>query len=359
MYEKETYDDILERMLNRTPETMDTRESSFLYNAIAPVAIELQNMYIALENIRNITFFDTADREGKYQRCKERGIDTTQFDATCSICVLEITPEDVNVPVGTRFNYNAINFVVTDKVNNGEYYVRCEEPGIGGNVIGDVSPVDYIAGLMTAKITSIYRYGEDEADEEEIDKIYYASLNSQAFGGNKADYLEKMKKIAGVGGVKVYTAAEWMGGGTVKLVFSTSANTKPSASFVSDIQNMIDPVTNQGAGYGIAPIGHTVTVVGVDVTTVDILFDVVLQEGYVWEDIKGYVEQTIDTYFERLNSEWDSVDNIIVRVSQIETRILEIPGVIDVSNVSINGKHSNLTVDNNSIIVRGSVNAET
>lgn len=357
MYEEQTYDVILDRILARMPDTMDVRESSFLFNASAPIAVELQNMYLALDNILNITFFDTADREGKLQRCKERGIDVTQFDATRSVCVMETKPSSIDIPIGSRFNYNDLNFIVIEKVADGTYRVQCETFGTSGNVTGEVTPVDYINNLESAEITTIYQWGEDEADESLIDESFYASLNSQAFGGNRADYIEKMKKIAGVGGVKVYSAAEWKGGGTVRLVFTTSSYTKPADSFVDSIQTQIDPLENQGAGYGIAPIGHTVTVEGVSEASVDISMALTLDSGYVWEDVSEYVEQAIDSYFESLNAEWESLSNIIVRISQIEARILDIVGIVDVSGTTLNGTDSNLVVDKDSIVVRGNVNA--
>lgn len=359
MYENETYEGILDRVLSRMPSSLDTRETSFLYNASAPVAVELQNIYLALDNILNITFFDTSDREGKLQRCKERGIDTTQFDATKSICVLETMPSTLDIPIGTRFNYDTINFAVIEKISNGVYRVECEENGTMGNVTGSVTPIDYVTGLESSEITSIYRYGEDEADETLIDEAYYNSLNSQAFGGNRADYIEKVKKIAGVGGVKVYSGAEWQGGGTVKLVVTTSAYTKPTDEFIAAVQTQIDPLQNQGEGYGIAPIGHTVTVMGVSESTVDISMALALQTGYTWEDVSEYVNKAIDSYFESLNSEWEDADSIIVRISQIETRILDVTGIIDISDTALNGDKNNLTVDKDSIVVRGSVNATT
>ena len=48
MYEDQTFDVILQRMLSRVPETMDKRESSPIYAALAPAAVELTSMYIAL-----------------------------------------------------------------------------------------------------------------------------------------------------------------------------------------------------------------------------------------------------------------------------------------------------------------------
>lgn len=359
MYENETYEMILDRVLARMPENMDKRESSFLFNASAPIAVELQNVYLALDNILNITFFDSADREGKLQRCRERGIDTAQFDATYSICILETAPANVDIPIGSRFNYNEINFTVTEKVAAGEYRILCDSLGTVGNVTGTATPVDYINGLESAEITSVFRWGEDEAAESLIDDAYYASLNSQAFGGNRADYLQKVKGIAGVGGVKVYSGAEWHGGGTVKVVFTTSAYTKPDDGFVGSIQTMIDPLQNQGEGYGIAPIGHTVTVVGVDEATVDVSFTATLQAGYAWEDVSGYVDSAIDSYFLTLNEGWEDSGNIIVRISQLETRILDIDGIIDIIGTALNGVESNLTVEKDSIVVRGSVNGTT
>lgn len=357
MYENQNYETILGRVLGRVPETLDTRESSFLYNASAPVAIELVNMYLSLDNILKVTFFDTADREGKLQRCKERGIDLTQFDAIPSVCNMKVSPIGLDIPLGTRFNYEEINFIVTEKLEDSLYRITCEQAGVIGNVTGEVIPMDYISGLQTAEITSIYIWGRDELDESEIDKIFYASFNSQAFGGNRYDYMQKMKSITGVGGVKVYSAGEWMGGGTVKLVFSTSTYTKPSDDFVDSVQTIIDPLVNQGAGYGVAPIGHTVTVEGVNEELVNVTTTIVLQEGYEWDDVKDYVSVAIDKYLGSLNEQWEDSSNIIVRISQIETRILDIAGIIDIYDTSLNGSEQNLTLDKDSIAVRGDINA--
>lgn len=63
MYEEVTYEEILERMLERVPDDMDKREGSLIYDALAPAAIELQIMYIELDVILKETFADNASRE--------------------------------------------------------------------------------------------------------------------------------------------------------------------------------------------------------------------------------------------------------------------------------------------------------
>ncbi len=81
-----------------------------------------------------------------------------------------------------------------------------------------------------------------------------ASLSSQAFGGNVADYKQKINAMDGVGGCKVYRASEWNGGGSVKIVVINSEFEKPSDEMIENIQTLIDPETNHGEGLGIAPI---------------------------------------------------------------------------------------------------------
>ena len=58
MYEDQTFDVILQRMLSRVPETMDKRESSPIYAALAPAAVELTSMYIAFDCMLAETFGD-------------------------------------------------------------------------------------------------------------------------------------------------------------------------------------------------------------------------------------------------------------------------------------------------------------
>ena len=74
MYEAITYEDILQRMLDRVPNTMDKREGSIIYDALAPAAAELQLMYIELDVILTETFADSASREYLILRSAERGI---------------------------------------------------------------------------------------------------------------------------------------------------------------------------------------------------------------------------------------------------------------------------------------------
>jgi uncharacterized phage protein gp47/JayE len=179
-------------------------------------------------------------------------------------------------------------------------------------------------------------------------------MTSQAFGGKVGDYKEKTNSIAGVGGVKVTPV--WNGGGTVKLTIIDSTFGVPSKELIELVQNTIDPVGHSGEGVGLAPIGHVVTVVGIKFSTVDIVTNITYQEKWNWESAKSYILDAIDQYFKEISQNWDNSENLIVRISQLESRLLDCEGVLDVSGTTLNGSASNLSLAADEIPVRGTVN---
>ncbi|HEX2927701.1 MAG TPA: baseplate J/gp47 family protein [Ruminiclostridium sp.] len=349
MYENITYEMLLQRMLDRVPDSIDKREGSVIFDALAPAAAELAQMYIEADVILNETFADSATREFLVKRAAERGI--VPKDAMNAVLRGVF---NINMPTGARFSLGNLNYVVTEQIKECEFKLECETAGVEGNrYFGTLVPVDYIDGLSRAEITELLIPGEDEEDTEQLRARYFATLDSQAFGGNITDYKEKVTQIQGVGGLKVYPA--WNGGGTVKLVIISSEYKKPSGDLIDSVQTIIDPVGNQGNGVGIAPIGHVVTVEGITEQKVDITLNLTYQKDWTWEDVKANAEAAINTYFSELSAAWADTENLIVRISQIETRLLDVAGIVDISGTKINGVEQNLVLDKNAIPVRGDV----
>ena len=351
MYESQTFDVILKRMLDKIPNSLDKREGSIIYDALAPAANELQNAYINLDIMINEAYADTASRYYLIKRAAERGL--LPYSATKAIVKGEF---NMDVPIGSRFSLEDLNYIVREKISECVFKLECEQEGVKANsYLGTLIPIEYIEGLTKAEITEILIPGEDEEDTEDFRQRYFDSLDSQAFGGNQRDYKEKTEAIPGVGSVKVYPT--WNGGGTVKLVITNSENKKPSSTLVEQVQTAIDPVQNQGKGLGLAPIGHVVTVQGVTETTVNITTKITYQDDWNWSAIEGYVNSTIDEYFAQLNADWADNENIVVRISQIESALLGVTGVLDITGTSLNGVDQNLVVDADSIPKRGTVSA--
>ena len=201
MYEDQTYDIILERMMNRVSDKIDKRPSSPVYDLHSSTAIEFQILYIELEYLIKNSYGDTAAREFLILLAKDRGL--SPEPATKAILQGEFTPTNIDV-TGKRFNIGEINYVVTEQITPGTYKVQCETEGVVGNqYLGDMIPMEYIDGLQTASLTSVLIPGEDEEDTEVFRQRYFDSFNEQSFGGNHADYMAKVKGIEGVGSCKV------------------------------------------------------------------------------------------------------------------------------------------------------------
>ncbi|MDF2870859.1 MAG: putative phage Mu protein -like protein [Anaerocolumna sp.] len=349
MYEANTYDAILERMLEQIPDSIDKREGSIIFDALAPVAVELAQTYIEMDAILNEAFADTASREYLIRRAAERGLAPTA--ATYTVAKGEF---NIDIAVGDRFSCGDYNYAASEKISTGIWKLTCESPGStpNGN-LGMLIPIDYIDGLTTAALTEILIPGEDEEETEDFRSRYFATLSTKSFGGNKADYIEKVNAVSGVGGVKVYPV--WNGGGTVKLVIINSDYGKATTTLIDTVQTMVDPTINKGGGDGLAPIGHIVTVETVTETKVDLTFNITYQEGYSFHEVESYITGVIDNYFLELCKTWDNNDSLIIRISQLESRLLNVTGVVDVTGSMINGEASNLVLTADAIPVRGTV----
>ena len=357
LYDSQTQELILQRMLSRVASKYDKREGSIIFDSTAPASVEFQNFYIALDSVLKEVFADTASREYLIKRCAERGI--TPKPATYATVMGKFTPETLDLPIGTRFSHEDLNYVVTDKVSDGYYHLQCEMVGsVANGVVGQLIPIDYVDGLTSAQIVEVSILGDDEEDTENLRARYFASLTSEVFGGNRLDYKTKVLAMDGVGGVKIYSGADWNGGGTVKLVIVDSEHGVPTFDLINEVQTKIDPEANSGEGVGIAPIGHFVTVVGAYNTVINIDTSLTFEDGYSWTTLKTQIETAIDDYFKTLNAKWQDLNKITVILSRLESHILNVEGVIDIRNTKLNGKDENLSVDKDSLISRGTVNVQ-
>lgn len=348
MYEDKTYEALLRDKLARVASSLDKREGSVIYDALSPNSLESAMIYVALDTILNETFADTASRDYLVLRCAERGI--TPLPATAAI---GIGVFNMDIPIGSRFSSDKYNWVVTEKISTGKYYMTCETAGADPNgYIGQLIPVDYIDGLTSAELTSIVVNGEDEEDTESLRLRYLNSFSSQSYGFNRAQYIEVVEAMPGVGGCKPYRA--WNGPGTVKLVITDSDFKPPSAELITRVQTAIDPTQNSGDGVGLAPIDHEVTVVGVQGVNINVTTALTFASGWNLAECLPYIETALDEYYHELDATWASESSLLVRVSQVESRILSVAGVVDIANTKINGSTANIALDKDAVALRGS-----
>ena len=193
MYESITYDKLIKEMLNtalsETSTKLDTREGSIPWYGVAPAAVEIQNLYIQLDWILDRSFADTAARAYLIRRAAEWNV--IPYPATAAVIRAEFTPTYLEIYIGTRFSLGLVNYAVTKKKSAGIYQLTCETAGTAGNEIdGALIPIEYVQGLQTAKAVELLIPGDDEEETEHFRARYIASLTSQAYGGNIAQYKE-------------------------------------------------------------------------------------------------------------------------------------------------------------------------
>lgn len=332
MFEGYTYETVLGRMLDRLPLTLDRREGSFLYTALAPAAWELSEAYANLDRALSDGFAATATRESLILLGRERGI--APHGASAAVLEIKFLPEGVEIPIGTRFRVDGLIYRVTSRQEMSIYRALCETEGEAGNIpSGEVSLLDRVDGCTGGSIVRIFRPGEDEEETEAFRARYFETLTAQAFGGNRADYTERIGAINGVGTVKILPV--WNGEGTVKAVITDDAGGAASAELVDAVQQNVD---------GFAPIGHTVTVCSAEPVFCDISATLTLEDGCDPEAVLTTVMDALVDHFDLLRSAWHNQEESVIRISKVHACILNCTGVAGVTDLQIGGGRENLTL---------------
>lgn len=347
------YNNILNRMLSSISDDIDKREGSIIYNALAPAALELAQMYFTLKNNMDLCFADTAVGEYLDRICEQIGIkrkEATKAVRSAQFFKLNTEYEDEddekylpyeNIQIGSRFSIEDVTYKVIEKINPAQannlknvYKLECEVAGIKGNeYLGNLIPIDY--NIAMAELNAIIVPGTEEETDEELRSRYYEYVKNTGFGGNIQDYKNKTKEIDGVGLVYVTTADEIVTfEENVRLTILNSNLDIASNQLVADVQKIIDP-TQKGDGIGIAPIGHIVKVKTAEKWILNVTTTLTLKEGVSADSIKNEILDTIKQYYKDvILKEWET-SKWTIRISQIENRVLNLDGVIDISNTKL------------------------
>lgn len=364
MYESQTYYTILNRMLDRIPNTIDKREGSIIFDALAPAAKELELYYIALDNVLAQSAILTADRD--FLILHAAGFNMSPFPASYAIVKAEIkfSKEGETCPIGTIFNYKGIcNFSVIEKLDEENMYLlQCDKAGEAGNTAhGTIIPRRVLNYLSKATIIGLSIPGEEEEPTESLRARVVENFQNKAFGGNRADYLQKLNAIPGIGGAKVAraTADHLL---YVPIYILDSTWKVPTQEMVDYVQNLILPLDNppteltiENNGLGIAPIGHDAHVMPAEEVKIDVGLKLQLKSGVSYEQVEPKIQEILENYFLELRKKWALVDELNIQVVAIETVIFGIDNVVDVLNITLNGERSNIILDEYQVPVIGEV----
>lgn len=357
-----SFEKIMDRCLgNKILENVDKRPGSIIYDALAPICLELAEAYVKMDIMEEQTFLTTATGINLDKRAFDYGLSRTP--ATNALRVAEFKKYkmdsdgnfahddkgnkiliDMDITEGARFTLpedSSITFEYTGKID-GYNILKCEQTGTKGNEhVGTILPLVPIKNLIEAKITSTYKPAEDEETDEELRERVIDSINYSSFGGNIEDYIEKVNAIDGVGNTKVFPA--WQYNGSVLLSIVDPIFNPITDEFARNLKEQIDPDESTGQGVGIAPIGHYVTITTPVKKYVNISMNVELTNTVTLETIKEDIEKKISEYFETVRKSFGQNVNLTIYRARIIEKILELKEVLNVKDVALNGNFIDVT----------------
>lgn len=351
MFENQTEEVIKQRMLDSINNDYDKREGSFIHDTVAPAALELEQAYQALDDVVDLMKIENLEGEALAQRVYERtGIQRKK--ATFATGTLDITGNGT-INSGDLFSTeNGIQFASTEtKTINGSgtINIKAVVAGVSGNIPANqikYMPVN-ISGITAVNNSTPTTGGYDEESDNELLQRYFERIRTPATSGNKAQYKNWAKEVTGVGDARVISL--WNGDNTVKIIIIDSNKQPASNELVAAVQEYIDPGST-GLGDGVAPIGAKCTVVSATGKSINISFTAVKDPSYTDQQRQANVENNIKDYLKSIAF----VDST-VSYAKIGALILDSPGILDYSNLSVNGGTANIEIGNEEVPVLGVV----
>ena len=357
-----SFEKIMDRCLgNKILENVDKRQGSIIYDALAPICLELAEAYVKMDIMEEQTFLTTATGINLDKRAFDYGLSRTP--ATNALRIAEFKKYkmdsdgnfvhddkgnkiliDMDITEGARFTLPEDSSITFEYIGKIDKYniLKCEQTGTKGNEhVGTILPLIPIKNLIEAKITSTYEPAEDEETDEELRRRVVDSINYSSFGGNIEDYIEKVNAIDGVGNTKVFPA--WQYNGSVLLSIVDPIFNPITDEFAKNLKEQIDPDEDTGRGVGIAPIGHYVTITTPAKKYVNISMSVELMNTATLETIKEDIERKISEYFETVRKSFGQNVNLTIYRARIIEKVLELKEVLNVKDVALNGNFTDVT----------------
>lgn len=344
-YEDQTENVIKQRMLNNTPSELDKREGAFIYDSISPVAIELAQSYIELGLILDRPFVDTATGTYLDRKVVEQGL--TRKPAVAANGYVDITGQNgAQINEGDKVASVKATYTIKESKTIGAtgietVFVECDQPGSIGNCpVGSINifPIS-LPGLTTVTNTAEFNNGYDGETDEELRQRYFDKVRTPPTSGNKYHYRNWTMEVTGVGDAVVKPLAN--GPGTVKIIIIDSNKTGAEPELIAAVVEHIEEVR---------PIGAAVTVVSATEVPINVTATITLATGYTLEQVKATIENNLTEYLKTA-----AFAESYVSYAKIGSTILSSDGVLDYSNLLVNGATANIPVTDEQVAVIGTV----
>lgn len=345
----ESQQTILERMLGRVT-GLNILEGSTAYIQQSPIAIELENIKLQMDEIINrnniVSAYENGYTDEVIRFAEADGVDRKQAHTATGIQTFYGTPNTV-IPVGSKFGSQS-NGLMYETVLEGKIdstgscdilAVSCDK-GLRYNA--KTNTLNYLP-IAIAGVTGTTNKADyvDGADEESIDDLFYRhqlKVRTPATSGNKYHYEQWALEVSGVGYAKCIPAEQVGQGGVVNVYIADSNKKGASDDLVTKVYNHIEEARPILAG--------TLNVESVKEIAIEITADVEIDTTTMLNKVQTTFNELLNEYFDDL-----VYTKRRISISKISAILMDIDGVIDCANVKINNLTTNISINEDEIAV--------
>lgn len=351
----EASETILERMKSEIT-GVSTIEGSDIHNSQAPVSVELSNTKLQLDEIFKKVFaksaLDNGYSEWLEKRCSDFGVYRKSGDNASGYITFYgqagatiLANTIVQTQTGLRY-FTDSSATIPNGSTSIKVKVTAENIGSAYNKIANT--ITYLP-IKLINITSVtnedaFTNGYDNESDEDLYNRYILKLQTPATSGNIYHYQNWALEVTGVGDVKVFSETNLSGvheNGCVKIVIVNSNKLEVDETLINNVTTYIN--ANR-------PIGATPYVVSATEKSINVNVNIVLSDGYILDNVKTNIEDKLIEYCKTI-----AFKQTYVSYAQIGSLILEIEGINDYDNLTINNTTANITLGDVEIPVIGSV----
>ena len=352
-----TLDGKLEIMLSNISDDYIKIPGTFTYDMIKTYALAATTLEEKIERLWSMfNIYNLSDEDLERYVFQRKGVKRKEANAATGIVTVKgngtVRENDLfETPGGVRFA------AAETKVINisGDVKVKAVIPGSAGNVGANsitLIPVT-LQGITSVTNQNPTIDGYDIETDTSLRERYLIEVQKPATSGNIYHYMQWAREVSGVGDSKVFPL--WNGNNTVQVVIIDDNKAPASEELVKRVQEYIDPKGKNGetwgTGVGQAPIGAYCTITSAIAKNINVNVTVVLNSGYELQNVISEVKEKIKQYLKDI-----AFVKSAVSYSVLGSMILDIEGISEWTELSINDSHSNVSIGEKEVAVMGTVN---
>lgn len=366
MFEDRTYEAILNECLATAPEGIDLRQGGIFYDAVASACFKIAQFYADISSVFDLVFLTTAvdeylDRKGAEYKVFRLPATTARYEY--------VWAGTAEPGVGERFFTDGLYFMLR-RDENQALYLEAEIPGTTSNNIlpGTAAvPMNNIGGLTSSSFGALIEPGASTESDDDYRERIQEKIAGPAENGNRQHYKTWCESVAGVGRARIIPL--FAGENTVMGVLIGADGLPAAQTIVDRVQEYIDPMTlgktvevegevipvGDGLGDGVANIGAHFAAVAPERVDINISFNAELKTGATLEQVKADTEIALTAHLKDLALTTPENQVSVVRVSAISSLLYALPGLIDYTDLLLNGQSANIELVSKQVATLGEV----